>query len=137
MSFQLPSSSRTSHDRPAWSGMALVIEAMVLLLFLAGSLAIITQLFAAASTRAQSGRKLAEAVALATTEAERFAADPANAEGTFTEGDLTILCNVTSETSETGTLYHATIDVRDTASGHGDAEPIYTLTTTRYLQGVR
>lgn len=137
MSFQLPSSSRTSHTRPAWSGMALVVEAMVLLLFLVGSLAIITQLFATASTRAQSGRKLAQAVALATTEAERFAADPANAGGTFTEDDLSVLCTVTSETSETGTLYHATIDVRDTTAGRSDAEPIYTLTTTRYQQGVR
>lgn len=137
MSFQLPSSSRTSHTRPAWSGMALVVEAMLLLLVLVGSLAVVTQLFAAASTRAQSGRKLAQAVALATTEAERFAADPANAEGTFTEDDLTVLCTVTSETSETGTLYHASIDVRDTAAGRGDEEPIYTLTTTRYQREVR
>ena len=96
MSFQLPSSSRTSHTRPAWSGMALVVEAMVLLLVLVGSLAVITQLFATASARAQSGRKLAQAVALATTEAERFAADPANSEGTFTEDDLSAFSDVKS-----------------------------------------
>ena len=55
MSFQLPSSTRTSRTRPAWSGMAVMVEAMVLLFFLVTSLAIITRLFAAASTYAREG----------------------------------------------------------------------------------
>ena len=32
MSFELPSATRTSDLRPAWSGMAVLVEAMVLLI---------------------------------------------------------------------------------------------------------
>ena len=123
---------RRTQGRPAWSGMAVVVEAMVLLVFLLGSLAVITQLFAAASVRAQEGRLLAEAVAAATTTAERFAADPASVEDAHTEGDLTVRCDVTSEKAGTGTLYHATIRVFG-----GTSKPaLYTLTTARYEREV-
>ena len=136
MSFQLPSSTRTSRTRPAWSGMAVMVEAMVLLFFLVTSLAIITRLFAAASTYAREGEQLAEAIAIATTQAERFAADPATAEGTHEDGELSVTCEVTSDPTAAGTLYHAHIavfDTTDTAPQH----PVYTIETARYEQGVK
>ena len=132
MSYHLPSVSRTTESRPAWSGMAIVVEGMFLLLFLIGSLAIIMQVFAAATTRAQYGRHLAEAVAYATSTAERFAADPTSAEGTTNEGDLEVVCDVTSEQTAAGTLYHATITVFEDSAEY----PVYVLKTARYEREV-
>ena len=132
MGYHLPSVSRTTESRPAWSGMAIVVEGMFLLLFLIGSLAIIMQVFAAATTRAQYGRHLAEAVAYATSTAERFAADPTSAEGTTNEGDLEVVCDVTSEQTAAGTLYHATITVFEDSEEY----PVYVLKTARYEREV-
>lgn len=133
MSFRLPSNQRSRHDVPSWSGMAVVVEGMVLLLFLVTSLAIITQVFAAATVRGTEGRQLAEAVAAATNEAERFAADPQGDTGApTTEGDLRLEREVTSQPSASGTLYQATISV----FGPDRQEPLYVLTTSRYLAEV-
>ena len=118
--------------RPAWSGLAIVVEAIVLLLFLVGSLAVLTQLFASAAARGRQGRDLAAAVSLATTTAERFAADPATAEGTSTEDGLIVVCDVEPEKRAAGTLYHATV----TVLAEGSDEPIYVLATARYQREV-
>lgn len=132
MSFSLPAGTRATHTRPAWSGMAMLVEAMLLLVFLMTSLAIAMQLFAASSSRAQQGRDLSRAVAEATNVAERFAADPSTAGGVTQADDLTIDCQVTDEDTARGTLYHATITVfADDAK-----TPVYVLTTARYEQGV-
>ena len=132
MAFQLAAARRDSPNRPAWSGMAVVVEAMVLLLFLVGSLAIVTQLFASSALRAREGQQLAAADAAATNAAERFSADPAAADGVTTEGDLEVACAVTDEALASGTLYHATITVLA-----DDAEPpLYVLETSRYVQEV-
>ena len=128
MSFSLPAGTRTTRTRPAWSGMAMLVEAMFLLVFLMASLAIAMQLFAASSARAQQGRDLSLAVAEATNAAERFAADPTTAAGTTTADNLTIDCQVTSEETARGTLYHATI----TVFAEGEEAPVYTLATARY-----
>lgn len=114
--------------RPAWSGLALVVEAITLLLFLVGSLSILTKLFAAASARGEEGRDLAAAVSVATTTAERFAADPTAIDTTSQQDGLTVTCDVEPEQRTTGTLYHATITVFD-----GDHEsPLYVLETACY-----
>ena len=136
MAFTLPSATRTTDTRPAWSGMAVLMEAMILLLFLVGSLAVMTQLFAASALRAREGEQLAQAVALATDAAERFAADPATAPASSTEGDLVVACDVTSEPTDAGTLYHATITVTDAGAQNASEAPLYTLATTRYVEGV-
>ena len=133
MSTMTSSSRRTPRTRPAWSGVALVIEAMLVLLFVAASLAILTQLFASATVRAEQGRLLAEAVSVATNEAERFAANPEDAAGTTEEGDLVVRCEVSERETGAGTLYDATITVYQ-ADGR---EPIYVLETSRYEGGER
>ena len=133
MSFELPSVHRRVHEPPAWQGFAIVIEAMVLLAFLAASLAVITQLFAASAVRAGQGRELAAAVSCATNVAERFATHPDEAEGTTREGNLTVVCDVHEDQHDAGTLYHATITVFES-----DAEtPVYVLETARYVGQVR
>lgn len=133
MSFQLPAGARSGRTRPAWSGMAVVVEAMVMLVFLIGSLAVLTQLFATASLRAREAHDLAAAVSVATSAAERFAADPERAEGTTQAEGLSVDCQVTSDETARGTIYHATITVRSERA----AEPVYTLSTDRYVEGGR
>lgn len=127
-------STRTQHTgiRPAWSGLAVVVEALFLLAFLVGSLTILTQLFAAASVHAREGEQLAEAVAYATNAAEHFAADPSHAEGVTQEDDLTISCTVRAEQTARGTLYRAIIRV----TTHDTQREVYTLSTARYEREV-
>ncbi len=119
--------------RLSWSGMAVVVEAMVLLTFLIASLAVIVQLFALATTRAQEGQRLAEAVAYATSTAERFASDPLAAEGTTTYDDLIVVCKVEDHATTHGTLYQATI----TVVAADTTESVYELATSRYQEGVQ
>lgn len=130
--FQLPGGSRPASQRPAWSSLALVVEAMLLTLFLVASLSILTGLFSAAAGRATEGRELAQAVSLATSAAEQFAASPADVAGTTEEDGLTVTCEVEEEPTAAGTLYRATITV---LTEDGD-EPVYVLETSRYESGV-
>ena len=129
MSFELPTGHRRLHEPPAWTGFAIVVEAMVLLAFLAVSLAVVTQLFAASAVRAREGRELAAAVSCATNVAERFAAHPDEVAGTTREGDLVVVCDVEEDQRAAGTLYHATVTVFE-----DDVEtPVYVLETARYV----
>ena len=134
MSFELPSGTRGTRSRPAWSGMAVVVEGMLLLVFLIGSLAVIMQLFAAASVRAQEGRQLAQAVAMATSTAERFAADPTSVPQVDQRDGLTVICKVDPQKTGDGTLFVADISIYDSADEHAP-EAIYAITTASY-QGV-
>ncbi len=133
MSFQLPHKHGEAHTTLSWTGMALMVEAMVLLLFLVASLAIVTNVFAAATVRGKEGYELAEAVAAATNAAERFAADPRTAQGSTTQGSLSISCEVTSEPTATGTLYHATI----TVCPKDGEQSLYQLTTACFEREVK
>lgn len=131
MSFQLPKSDFQQEKPVSWPGMAMMVEAMMLLVFLAASILIITALFLGSASRGKEGRALARAVAEATTVAERFAADPAHAPTTTQIEDLELTCEVSPETTASGTLYHATITVRT----EGVDEPVYVLETACYERG--
>ena len=128
----LSSRRHRTANRPAWSGLAVVVEALTLLLALVVSLTILTQLFASAALRARDGQRLAAAVACATNAAERFAADPAHAEGEAREGDLTVSCAVSTEPTDCGTLYRALIRV----SPHDSEDVVFELVTARYVREV-
>lgn len=129
---------RVSSSRPAWSSVAFVVEAMLLLVFLIASLALFTNLFAGAVTQSKEGATLTDAVALATSAAERFEADPEYAAGNMQDGDLRVNCDVTSEQRAGGTLYHAVIKVYATDADYlaytssNEFEPVYTLETSAY-----
>lgn len=120
------------HVKSRWTGMAVVVESIVLLVFLIGSLTVILQLFAAATAQTREGERLAMAVSAATSTAELFASDPKSADGISTHGDLTVSCQISDEQTAKGTLYHATITVYDPDFD----TPVYELETARYESGV-
>lgn len=130
--------------QPLWHGAAFLVEALVLLAFLAASLAVLFSLFASARTEADRAARLSEAVAIAQNAAEgiaaadSFSADavPATQVVTGAQTGTTYELAIELEPRATGagTLWHATITVCDaTASADADAEPLYTLETARYL----
>ena len=130
--------------QPLWHGAAFLVEALVLLAFLAASLAVLFSLFASARAEADRAARLSEAVAIAQNAAEgiaaadTFSADavPATQVVTGAQTGTTYELAIELEPRATGagTLWHATITVCDaTASADADAEPLYTLETARYL----
>ena len=124
-----------------WHGTAFVVEALVLLAFLAFALAMFMQLFGAAHNRGVEERQLTQAVLLASNAAEEFAAmplagtqseafdgdgDALGAAADAGEGDYLVTREVVPEPTEGGTLYHASIAVSR------DGEVVYELETARY-----
>lgn len=132
MSFSLTTSVRTRFARPGWSGVAFIVEALVLLVFLAAAVAIFTRLFSGAATRSDEALQLTRAVAAAQSTAERFAADPESVYTVETDGDFVIVTDFTREEMAAGTLYCATISVydgktagQDHISAAGDSEGVW------------
>ena len=142
--------------QPLWHGAAFLVEALVLLAFLAASLAVLFSLFASARTEADRAARLSEAVAIAQNAAEgiaaadTFSADAVPATqvvtGAQTGSTYELAIELEPRATGAGTLWHATITVCDAkaarsttaAAGAGtaadaDAEPLYTLETARYL----
>lgn len=143
--------------QPLWHGAAFLVEALVLLAFLAASLAVLFSLFASARAEADRAARLSEPVAIAQNAAEgiaaadSFSADavPATQVVTGAQTGTTYELAIELEPRATGagTLWHATITVCDadasasatdaahSAAGaaYADAEPLYTLETARYL----
>ena len=158
MSFSLSSRHTNVSQQSRWPGAAFLIESMLLLVFVTISIVVFTQLFVASSARAFESEELANAVAVASNAAERFAADPRNVTQVSAENDLIVTTGVRPERWQGGTLYHATIRVYE-ISGEGasaaagaqdatnvahssllaiaDSTPVYTLTTAVYESEVR
>ena len=114
-------------------GFAFLIEALIVLAFLMGCLAVFVRLFSAAQLEGLAATRLSEAVVVATNRAEEFSANPTNTSGATTENDLRVECKVKKEPGKGGTLFKATIVVHD--ERNGDAE-IFSLETSRYMSGV-
>lgn len=149
MSFNL-TSRRHRFERPAWSGTAFLVEAIVLLVFLAAAAAIFVQLYTHAASQANESRDLSRAIALAQDTAERFSADPTafvggsgNAESPDPSGDFVISYSTTTDEADAGTLYQATISVWDAEDRFAEnpvgaelaREPLISITTARYVGG--
>lgn len=109
-----------------WHGAAFVVEALLLLVFLAFALAVFMQLFGAAHNRGVEERRLTQAVLLASNDAEAFAADPQAGTETTEFDAYTVVRDVSAERSQSGTLYRATITVAC------DGQDVYELETARY-----
>ena len=105
---------RPTRQKAAWPGIAFIVEALLLLVFLAVCLAGFMRLFGESHRMAAESQQLEQALLLAQNRAEQFAADPAGAEGETTQGDLAVTCVVTPQETEGGTLYQAEITVRRT-----------------------
>lgn len=116
---------RRRQERRVWPGAAFIVEALLLLVFLAGSLAVLMELNADAHEAGQQSAELVNALTLASNAAEEFAADPvgaaltpASSAGDGTEDasvvraeGLVLVREVLPEAQEAGVLYRATITV--------------------------
>lgn len=162
MSFELPSHRKKVAQHGRWPGAAFLVEAMLLLVFVMGSMAVFTQMFAAASQHANQSRELTDAVAATSAMAERFAADPASVPDRVAIGDAHVVCLVSEQQREGGILYKARISAYGNAEdadralaqskqaeqspsrvgdgGSGDegstVEPVYSIDTAKYESGV-
>lgn len=110
-----------------WHGAAFVVEALLLLVFLAFALAVFMQLFGAAHSRGVEERQLTQAVLLASNDAEAFAANPKAGTETTEFDAYTVEREVSTERSQSGLLYRATITVMH------DGQGVYELETARYV----
>lgn len=126
---------------------AFVVEALILLAFLAVAVAIILQLFAAAGVQSREAHKLSLSEHLATNTAEVFAANPRtaptmvyyNAEGEPLETEVgavySVETTITPQSMEAGTLYTADIVVTNYELRY-DGNVTYELQTKRYLSAL-
>ncbi len=118
--------------RATWHGTAFVLEAVVLLLFIAISMAVVCTLFAKSFEIDQQAQQLTRALTLATTGAqngaETFAANPDDEscpatmtysfdgesftpQETYVSGMYTVKRTVTADATNAGVLYQAHIEV--------------------------
>ena len=106
-----------------WPGAAFIVEALLLLVFLAGSLAVLMELNADADAAGQQSADLMAAMTLASNAAEEFAANPELAAATGALSDeeeaarvqygtgLVMTRTVEAEPMAAGTMYRARIAV--------------------------
>lgn len=123
---------------------AFIVEALVLLVFIAASIALLIQLFVAAGMQSVQAHDLSMSTRLAADAAETFSASPTagtatarfDADGNELSADAsdsaaawTVTTNVTSAKQSTGVLYKADITV---AAKDGST---YDVATERYVSG--
>lgn len=108
-----------SAHRRSRSGVAFIIEALILLVFLAGSLAVLMQLFADSYLEGTASKAEARAIQLASNAAERFSADPGSMTEFTVDGDYFVYSPVRAQEREAGTFYTATIMVFDIGNASG------------------
>ena len=121
---------RRRAERRVWPGAAFIVEALLLLVFLAGSLAVLMELNADADAAGQQCADLMDAIVLASNAAEEFAADPVAFQEAW-EADptddrwlsapldevesgsdmLVVTCTFRADEAEAGTLHRLTLDV--------------------------
>lgn len=117
--------------RPGWHGRAFLVEALILLALIIGSLAVVMNVYVKAHDEGADGMHLTSAIQLAQNAAEEFAADPSGTSNLQLEQDeLVANVQVESEQHAAGMLYYATIVVQDSSG-----ETLYSLDTARYKAG--
>lgn len=141
MSLNLSNHRLTRPERPFWSGAAFIVESLLLLVFLVFSLAIFAQASATSIGKAGESAQLTHAVTAASNVAEHFAADPTSVEKYTSISSFVVVCDTVAEDQENGTLYNATLSVYDNKANDepqsaATGEPVYTLTTARYVSEV-
>lgn len=119
---------------------AFVVETLVLLVVLAASIGIFTQLFSRATAAADQSTRLCQAVNVAEDAAEEVAADPARVAAGEKVGDgvaikgrhgYKVSCKISQDKRSAGTLWRAHITVSDSQG------KLYSLDTSRYVSEVR
>ena len=127
------SEQKQAHSR---SGIAFIIEMLVLLVLVAGCLSVLIEAFAFAHQQGEENNTTVEAVHLAANTAERFSADPSSVPEVEVVDDLAIHTSIERELQVTGVLYKATIEVYDADDRDAGAgsKPYYGLETARYVK---
>lgn len=122
-----------THSR---SGIAFIIEMLVLLLLVAACLSVLIEIFAYAHQQGEENRDTVRAVHLASNAAERFSADPGSVPEIEVVDDLVVYTTISSEPRSAGTLYRATIEVYDAddQTTRAQLHPVYGLETARYMK---
>lgn len=119
---------------------AFVVETLVLLVVLAASIGIFTQLFSRATAAADQSTRLCQAVNVAEDAAEEFSADPARVAAGEKVGDgvaikgrhgYKVSCKISQAKRSAGTLWRAHITVSDSQG------KLYSLNTSRYVSEVK
>lgn len=134
--------SPITHDdsRRIRSTTAFVVETLVLLVVLAASIGIFTQMFSRATATSDQSARLCQAVNVAEDAAEEFSADPvAVSQGKTVGHGVTVKgrngykvhCKTSQDKQGAGTLWRAHITVSDSQG------KIYSLDTSRYISEVR
>lgn len=118
------------------SGMAFIVEMLVLLVFIAACLAVVVEAFAVAHQRGIENSNTVQAVHLASSTAEDFAAEPTAVPEVQIDDDLVVITQVSEQKEARGTLYFATIQVFgvDDQAGEPGVEPYYELETAHYVR---
>lgn len=121
---------RVRKERAVWPGAAFIVEALLLLMFLTASLAVLMNLNAEADRIGTESADKMDAIVLASNVAEEFAADPAAVEAAY-EADnmadrwlsqpakevehgsdvLSAECSFRTEDTSAGTMHYLTIEV--------------------------
>lgn len=119
---------------------AFVVETLVLLVVLAASIGVFTQLFSRATAAADQSTRLCQAVNVAEDAAEEFSADPARVAAGEKVGDgvaikgrhgYKVSCKISQDKRSAGTLWRARITVSDSQG------KLYSLDTSRYVSEVK
>ena len=128
---KLDRSMRMERSNTTWHGTAFVIEALVLLVFLAAALAVFFTLLASSHMQSVENEKMAGAAVVATSTAEQFAATPTDVPATQNQGIYTVELITTPNKMEGGTMYKGEIVVYE-----GDRE-LFGMNTSRYVSEVK
>jgi Tfp pilus assembly protein PilV len=125
----------TSQQKPhAQSGIAFVIEMLIILFLVASCLAVLVNMFAYAHQKGVENSNTVTAIHLASNAAEEFAHNPAAVPSQQEVDGMYIYTTVTQDQQSTGVLYHATIEVYDAKGASQDGQPYYTIETARYMK---
>lgn len=126
-------SQKQTHSR---SGIAFIIEMLVLLVLISGCLAVLVESFALSHQLGIENSNTVQAVHLASDTAEDFSANPTAVPEVQMADDLIVITHITEQPEPRGTLYKATIQVfgAEQEMGHDLSEPYYQLETARYVR---
>lgn len=125
-----------------FSSTAFLVEALVLLVIVAGVLAVLMSVFAQAYNTGKQSRDEAAAILLASNMAEEFSATPEVGVTVAKDDAHVAYCTVEAQPQEGGVLYFAHIAVYESDEATNEAaEPsaidaIYQLDTARYVSEV-
>ena len=136
----MPSPITHDDSRRIRSTTAFVVETLILLIVLAASIGIFTQLFSRAAAASDQSARLCQAVNVAEDAVEEFSADPAGVAAGNKVGDgvavkgrngYKVSCKTTQDKRSARTLWHAHITVSDSQG------KVYSLNTSRYVSEVK